>query len=212
MRSLSLLNSARQKLKNLLSNKILQLFILGAGWLFGLAAVGWGVWGIAVSSQPVDETFIAPPSLATVGKIQVDVGGAVKQPGIYSLEFDSRIAQALTSAQGLDDQADREFVQRQLNLAEKLKDGQKLYIPFLIERQIEEATEAQTLVSEDNSASGLINLNTASQKELESLPGIGEKRASNMIEARPYLTLEELLSKEIVSDLLFTEIRPLLKI
>lgn len=105
-------------------------------------------------------------------KIYVQVTGAVNQPGVYKLKTDSRGIDAVNAAKGLTGDADGEAV----NLATKLKDGQKLNIP----------TKTQTQQSQNTgvTAGGIININTASKEELMTLPGIGEVLAQNIIDYR----------------------------
>jgi DNA uptake protein ComE-like DNA-binding protein len=58
----------------------------------------------------------------------------------------------------------------------------------------------------------LISINNAEGKSLETLPGIGEKRASDIIANRPYSSINELLSKEVLSQTLFDSIKELITI
>jgi competence protein ComEA len=105
-------------------------------------------------------------------KIYVQVTGAVNQPGVYQLKNDSRGIDAVNAAKGLTAEADGEAV----NLATKLKDGQKLNIPT--------KTQTQQNQSGGTTAGGTININTASKEELMTLPGIGEVLAQNIIDYR----------------------------
>src|SRR4051794_30698381 len=66
---------------------------------------------------------------AVLGAVVVDVAGAVKKPGVYHVAEDSRVGDAITSAGGLSDEADTELIAKQFNLAMKVSDGMKLYIP-----------------------------------------------------------------------------------
>ncbi|MGN0194758.1 MAG: helix-hairpin-helix domain-containing protein [Pseudoramibacter sp.] len=106
-------------------------------------------------------------------KIYVQVTGAVNQPGVYKLKIDARGIDAVNAAKGLREEADGEAV----NLAAKLKDGQKLNIPTKMQTQ-------QSQNSGTAAGGGTININTASKEELMSLPGIGEVLAQNIIDYR----------------------------
>jgi competence protein ComEA len=128
--------------------------------------------------------------------VVVDVGGAVGQPGVYSLAAGSRVADAIAEAQGMDGDADLVYVNKILNQAEEVKDGMKIYIPT----QAESQSGNDNLPMTNDKQSGVagaatININTASQKELESLWGIGEARAKAIIENRPYSKIEEIKEK-----------------
>lgn len=103
--------------------------------LFSLGVVGLG-WGLArlveYSEAPLCyQEFSQSEAIAAsgLGSLRVDVAGAVVKPGVYELPFGSFISQALELAGGLSDQADRLAVQASLNLATRLEDGDKIYIP-----------------------------------------------------------------------------------
>lgn len=131
-----------------------------------------------------------------VGKILVDVGGAVVSPGVYELDVESRLKDALVAAGGLSESADREWVGRVLNMAEKVSDGEKIFIPEILKNQnIESSKQTQN--------SNLININSASQSQLDGLWGIGEARALAIIEGRPYKNTEELLTRKIIPQNVF---------
>ena len=100
--------------------------------------------------------------------ITVFVCGAVKNEGVYELEAGSRANDGLEAAGGFSDDADTVAV----NLADVLEDGQKLYFP--------DESEAGTDASEQR----LVNINSADAAELMTLPGIGETKASQIVEYR----------------------------
>lgn len=122
----------------------------------------------AEASAPVVPTIVAPPMLI------VDVQGEVKKPGVYELPINSRVNDAIKAAGGSLQSADLSFV----NQARLIKDGEQIYI----ERKISNAN-ARTR-SSSGSLNGILNLNRASAKELEKLPGIGPVLASRIIEYR----------------------------
>lgn len=113
------------------------------------------------------------PSQSTL--IYVDVCGAVKYPGVYQLNDGARVFEALELAGGMTEEACIKAV----NQAEPVTDGQKLYIPT------GEEWENEFLLSpSETEDDGRININTASQAELCSLPGIGDTRAQAIIAYR----------------------------
>lgn len=134
-------------------------------------------------------------------KIVVDIEGAVVKPGIYHLEQNSRIQDLLIMSGGLSAEADRIYVAKNMNLATKLIDGGKVYVPSLEERV------EQSNGSRESSTTGLININTASEKELDSLPGVGLVTVSKIVANRPYQSLDQLTSKKIVSKKVFENIK-----
>jgi len=127
------------------------------------------------------------PSLQSL--IVVDIEGAIIKPGIYELSVGSRLKDVLVSAGGYSELADRSYCEKNLNLAQELKDGQKIYIPFV------DDTPSNTGYTEARSASNTVNINTASLAELDTLWGIGPARAETIVKNRPYGSLEEVVSK-----------------
>ena len=122
----------------------------------------------AEASAPVVPTIVAPPMLI------VDVQGEVKKPGVYELPINSRVNDAIKAAGGSLQSSDLSFV----NQARLIKDGEQIYI----ERKLSNAI-ARTR-SSSSALNGILNLNRASAKELEKLPGIGPVLASRIIEYR----------------------------
>ena len=149
------------------------------------------------------------------GKIIVHITGEVKNTGILVLKEEARIADAIESAGGATEEADL----NKINLAYTLKDGQKIYIPNKEdEENIAYITEGSgNNVSVENGDESemkekiKININTASQAELEELPGIGEAIASRIIEHREengrFNKIEDLLNVKGIGDAKFAEIK-----
>lgn len=174
-------------------------------FLIGAILVGLGVFFAKDSAQiagnKVEVLESATEGDDTASKLVVEVAGSVETPGVYKLAIGARIEEALIAAGGVSENADRVWMEKFLNRAAKIIDGQKIYIP----REGEDPKSGQTN-TEDSSVlgsggvveSGLININTATQKELESLWGIGPVYAQNIIEQRPYSSVEELLTKKVI--------------
>lgn len=142
-------------------------------------------------------------------KILVDVSGEVKNPGVYTLKSDARLQDALYAAGGFSTDADTDYVSKSLNLASKLTDGLKIYIPKVGEAAaapVQAGIAAAGQIS-NGSQNGFISINTASQSELEALTGIGPVTAQKIVSLRPYSTIDELLSKKAVGQSVFSKIR-----
>src|SRR5258708_144650 len=157
----------------------------------------------SLNSKPDEITFKPAESvqgIATKKKIIVDVSGEVIKPGIYSLEEGQRVQDALILASGLSQTADRDWVSKNLNLAQKLADGTKIYIP-----KLGQANAAA--VQNTSQTNNLININSASLQELDSLPGIGQVTAQKVIDNRPYTSIDDLLSKKIVNQKVFDKLK-----
>ena len=133
-------------------------------------------------------------------KIKVDVEGEVIKPGVYELLKDSRIQDALISAGGLTPDANRNAI----NLAAKIADGQKIYVPA-----VGEAMPAGSGFAGGDSG-GLVSVNTAVEAQLDTLPGIGPVTAQKIIDGRPYGSIEELLGRKVVGKATFEKIRELI--
>lgn len=143
-------------------------------------------------------------------KIKVDVEGEVLHPGVYNLNSDARVQDALIAAGGLSSNANRKAI----NLAARIIDGQKIYVPAEGETA---ASVSQGSMGSGGSAgqastNGVISINSGSQSELESLPAVGPVTAQKIINARPYGTLEELVSKKAVGKATFEKIKDLISL
>ncbi len=181
----------------------LGLMILGSLWmLFGFQNQAGDV------QFYTSDEISKPPS-----RLIVDVRGAVKKPGVYELDSDSRLEQALTKAGGYSGQADLDWVDKNLNHARKLTDGEKIYIPardnppenFQFSNSNSQ-TNQETIKSER-----YINLNTASQAELETLPGIGPSFAQRIIDYRDenngFKSIEEIQAVSGIGEKTFQKIK-----
>lgn len=189
----------------LLENKIgllaLSIFFFG---LF-LLALGVGLYFFKNQKTADDIQIIsASQSEALQGKeIVVHIDGAVKVPGVYKLKSDSRVNDAILAAGGLTSSAN----QGKINLAAKVSDGQKVHVAAVDESV--SAARGQGQVAGD-STSGLIDINTASESELDKLPGVGPATAQKIIAGRPYSSKEELVSKKAVSSSVFEKIKEMI--
>lgn len=154
------------------------------------------------------ETSLSPANQDSSSLIAVDIGGAITKPGIYRVPNSARLSEVIDQASGFTNTADQAYVAKTLNLASKVTDGQKIYIPFAGELA---ATVLSTPGSNDpsqlESNSEVISINTASQSQLEELPGIGEKRAADIIAGRPYGSIEDLVDREILTSTLFESLK-----
>lgn len=142
-------------------------------------------------------------------QIIVDVEGAVLKPGVYKLPADARVQDALIAAGGMSEEADQEKVAKAMNLAGRITDGGKIYIP-LIGDTAGAAQGGSTDGSGQNvmgQMSGSININTASATELDSLSGVGPATAEKIIANRPYEKPEDLVTKKAVGQSVYEKIK-----
>lgn len=186
----------------------LPLIVGGAGLICVLVGIALVVissgkeQGIIFDSSDQEASTVATGSAALL----VDVSGAVVRPNVYKLSANARVQDALIAAGGLDGQADREWVSKNINLANKLSDGAKLYIPARMQNA-QSSMQNDNLGVADAHESNLININTASLSELDRLPGVGPVTAEKIINNRPYSDSNELLSKKVLSQKVFDQVK-----
>ena len=176
--------------------------LLLSGLLIGLLAAGV-ILLIAQPRQGVPITLLPAPSATatslpsptkTPEPILVQIGGAVQTPGTYTLVSETRLEDLINEAGGLASDADLD----RINLTLKLQDGSYYYLPIPGEDIPATAANAPGYLASagDDGFTYPLNLNTATQEELESLPGIGPSKAADILAYRdvngPFATLEDL--------------------
>ncbi|MBR5913228.1 MAG: helix-hairpin-helix domain-containing protein [Selenomonadaceae bacterium] len=143
-----------------------------------------------------------PAEVAPVkNEIIVYVSGQVKTPAVVTLEDNGnlRIVDAVNAVGGMTDLADTEIV----NLAEKLTDGQHIHIPTkdIFFREL----------AAQNNSSNLININTADEKELQKIKGIGPALAGRIIDYREnngaFKSIEEIKKVRGIGDKTFEKMK-----
>jgi len=177
--------------------------LVGVG---GLLTGAWGSGGSAAPERPAlplprgsPEASGAPgdagasggASEATSDQLYVHVAGQVADPGLYRLADGARVAAAVEAAGGAVGEADLSRV----NLAAPISDGQQIYVPATGEPGHPAAPGEVGAGAEDEQS--VVNVNTATAEQLETLPGIGPARAQDLIQWRsengPFETVEDLL-------------------
>lgn len=120
---------------------------------------------------------------------KVYISGEINNPGVYEVRDEQRLEDLIKEAGGLTNEAN----DRNLNLAQRLEDQMKIYIPNINEENLLENTDRnQEALPVKNPDSSLVNINTANKDELMSLPNIGDKRADAIIEYRKTQKFEEI--------------------
>ena len=145
--------------------------------------------------------------------IYVYVCGEVTAPGVYELPAGSRMFEAIEAADGMTGKAADSY----LNQAEKLTDGQQVYVPS--EKEISEKEHVSGMTSPGSRAGeaddGKVDLNTASKEELMTLSGIGEVKAEAIIRYREekggFTSIEELKEIEGIKDGVFNKVKDQIK-
>jgi competence protein ComEA len=162
------------------------------------------------------EPTITPGSTVTAQPIQAFVNGAVNEPDVYILPPGSRVKQIVEAAGGFTDEANTAVI----NLAMPLVDGMQIYVPELKESTAE---PQQSIIQPAMPSRGgisvgglLININTAEQEELETLPGIGPVTAQKIIDYRTangdFSTIEAILDVSGIGEVTFEKIKDLITV
>ena len=158
-------------------------------------------------------------------KIIVHVSGAVQNEGVIELEENSRIADAIEKAGGFREDA----YTKDVNLAYKLKDGMKIYIPTMEEKENEKTNvivesnietennnNSYSNTDEGKNVNSKVNINTASKEELDTLPGIGPSTAEKIINYRKekgkFKSIEEIKDVSGIGDSKYENIKDMIEI
>jgi competence protein ComEA len=124
----------------------------------------------------------------------VEVSGAVMRPGIYTLPPGARVGDAIAAAGGYSPDVDPTLAEQTLNLAAKVQDAEAIRVP----RRGDAASAADAAASDG----AVIDLNTATAAQLDTLPGIGPATAAKIVAARqqaPFTAVDDLVSRKLVS-------------
>lgn len=186
--------------------------VAGALWLPMLGASGMVVESSASSVTDAAQTSGAAETeqVSTSAHVVVHVDGAVMLPGVYELADGARVNDAIELAGGLTAEADTST----LNLAAKLADGQKVTVP-LVGESTNSASSGEAMLSADGSGSSaantLVNINTASADELDTLPGVGPSTAATIIQDReqsgPFTSIEDIMRISGIGEKKFAKIK-----
>jgi competence protein ComEA len=175
-------------------------------WLGGFIVVGILLGaGIVflVTRPPRGKPVILLPA-PTAAPITVYVSGSVANEGLYALPRGSRVNDAIQAAGGFTEQANT----NRLNLAKVLEDGEQIIVPGESSANIPEQNSPSEGFTQD-----LIDLNSATLEQLDTLPGIGLKTAQNIIDYRtnhgPFTNIEQLMDVPDIGQVTFDKIKDL---
>lgn len=142
----------------------------------------------------------------------VHICGYVQNPGIYEFPQGSRIYDCLMAAGGFAEGAD----ETALNLADYLQDGTQIYVPSKSEDKVRKDTGDMAINDNQLDQPNLVDINTASVQELETLPGIGEKRAREIIAYREtngrFESIEDIKKISGIKEAVYTKIKDLITV
>ena len=148
----------------------------------------------AVNTTRVEEATTMMPQ-----NCYVDIKGEVLRPGVYEFSCESRIQEVIKKAGGFTEEAD----ETKINLAQKISDQMQIIVPNLHSKQEGGVTEGNfekgnsSNSTPSNSKQGTVNINTATLEELQTIKGIGKKKAEAILQYRKehgaFRTKEDLL-------------------
>ena len=175
-----------------------------SGILFGLFVAAL-VWVVARNPSGTSVTLRPVP---TDKPIIVHITGAVPRPGVYALPEGARVQDGISAAGGFLAEAEKSGI----NLARALEDGEQLDIPYIDGFTPVIATPEEVFVP----TSDLIDINTASVTELDTLPGIGPTTAQKIVDYRdsngPFINIEDIVNVSGVGPTTFDRIRDLITV
>jgi competence protein ComEA len=182
-----------------------------------LAAIAVGVLAVLVAVSSSGGEVVDGPAVAihsggpdgpevAPGEVVVDVSGAVTTPGLYHLAAGSRVGDAVEAAGGFSPRVDAARVGAELNLAANLTDGAQVHVPSRDDPKTADASHPPVM----GSSGQLVNINTATEAELDALAGIGPVTAGKIIESRaaaPFKTVDELRERGLLGQKAFDKIK-----
>lgn len=140
-------------------------------------------------------------------EIYVHIDGEVINPGLYKLTTNDRVNDLLVIAGGATDKASL----KDINLARRLEDEMKIYIPSKDENLSNEVSDQSGI----SSSSGKVNINTATKDELKTLPGIGDSRADEIIRYREntgFSKIEDIKNISGIGDKTYEKLKELISV
>jgi len=185
------------------------IFLIAAALIF-TGGYKYAMWLASGSEEEVIiENNLEENGAEETKELGVHVTGAVKKPGVYYLALGSRVNDALRLAEPV-----AEADLNALNLARKLADGEKIYVPK--KGETPEQAGSGAVLTEQGTAGQKININTATAAELDTLPGIGPAIAQRIIDYRtehgPFRTIADLQKVSGIGERRYEQIKDLVTI
>jgi competence protein ComEA len=171
--------------------------------------------GVPLESEPASAIGGVPPIAAQPGAILVvEIVGAVEQPGVFRLPAGSRVGDLVAAAGGYGPRVDADGAGRSLNLAAVLKDGDQIRVPSRDDVAAAPAGGSGT-GGGGSAAAGPIDLNRATESELDTLPGIGPVTAAKIVASRdeqPFAAVEDLRTRKLLGEKTYASLKDLVMV
>jgi competence protein ComEA len=160
-----------------------------------------GLMYLAADRLDQPDQLVVAPSEQPLGEVRVYVAGAVRNPGVYTLDEDDRWIDAIEAAGGFSPDAN----QLAVNLAQRVQDEDQIIVPVLSAGAVAGASQGP-----------LIDINTASETQLMDLPGIGETRAARIVQSRQadglFTNTDDLVTRGLIPQSVLDDIASLITI
>jgi competence protein ComEA len=151
-------------------------------------------------------------SARSTSEVVVDVQGAVLAPGVHRLPAGARVGDAIAAAGGYGPRVDAARAASEINLAAVVQDGDRIVVPA---RGDATPAPAAGVDGGSGASGGLVNVNTATAEELDTLPGVGPVTAQKIIDARaekPFASVDELKERKVVGAATLEKLRDLVTV